>query len=243
MQAQYSVLAALCSVWVGIVLAREGGLGDLTDGECPPLKIEGVDTTPQEGVVNYEDIKKGTEIECKLSSENSGDESKDKKDTVSDEEWKWERTECDTEEDPETVVLDDMKTSKISKKDLKKMTDKLTGWHKLKCSKGDKFGELRINAGNTTKGPKLPFRVKRFDKSKVVVEKEDFLVFCEIVNRTELRDEESIEEGLERLKKELNVRWYKWSVAEDQSPLKPPPEDVPVKHNCTEDSMEGSIGN
>ena len=122
MQAQYSVLAALCSVLVGIVLAREGGLGDLTDGECPPLKIEGVDTTPQEGVVNYEDITKGTEIECKLSNENSGDESKDKKDTVSDEEWKWERTECDTEEDPETVVLDDMKTSKISKKDLKKIT-------------------------------------------------------------------------------------------------------------------------
>ena len=234
MKIQCLILTVVCSVWVGIVFAREGGLGDLTDGECPPLQSEGVDITPQEGVLTFDDIEKGKGIECKISSGDSGEESKDKKDTVSDEEWKWERTECVTDEDPETVEMDDMKTSKISNKALKKMTDKLTGWHKLKCSKGGKFAELRINAGNTTKGPKLPFRVKKFEKSKVVVQKEDFLVFCDIVNRTELREGETVEDGLIRLKKDLNVMWYRWTVPEDQTPLKPLPEGVTEKHNCTQ---------
>ena len=235
MQVKCTLLVVLFSVWVGISHAREGGLGDLTDGECPPLKSQGVETEPKDGVVTFEKIEKGIEIECKLPNAESGEGSNDKE-TVNDEEWKWERTECETEADtePEVEVLEGEVTSKISKKTLHKLAGKLTGWHKIKCSKGENFGEFRIDTGNTTRGPKLPFRVKRFEKSKNVVEKEDFLVFCEVANRTQLREGESVEEGIERLKKELNVRWYRWSEPEDQSPLKPPGEDVVIKHNCTE---------
>lgn len=240
MQNRYILLAALCTMWIGIAFAREGGLGDLTDGECPPLKLQGVVRDPEEGVLQYEDVEKGIDIECKLANEDPAKKSTNADETVSDEQWKWERIACDTEdnEDPDTEILDGEVSSKLDKQSIWKLRGKVTGWHMLKCSKGENFAEFRINTGNTTKGPKLPFRVKKFEKSKIAVEKEDFTVFCDIVNRTQLRDGETIEAGIERLKGELGVRWYKWADAEDTSPVNAPKEGAPLKHNCTIESMD-----
>ena len=135
MSNKYTLLSALCAVWIGIAFAREGALGDLTDGECPPLTLQGVVRVPEEGVLQYEDVEKGTDIECKLGNEDSGEESKKNDGTVSDEQWKWERIECDTEdnEDPKTEILDGQVSSKLDKQSIWKIRGKLMGWHKLKC--------------------------------------------------------------------------------------------------------------
>jgi len=238
MQVKSTFLVVVSNVLFGIVLARGGMLGDETDGELPPLKLKGVERVPEEGVITYANLKEGTDIECKLKG-GAGDESKNGKETVKDLEWKWVRLEIDEDHEEEEIPLNGQVKSKVDAKAVKDAVGWLTGWIRLKCSSGDNFAEFRVDAGNKTKAPKLPFRVKAFDKSLIVVEKEDFTVFCEIVNRTRLVEGETIEQGIKRLKNELNVKWYRWSEAEDHS-YAPPPTDEPAKHNCTEEAMEGS---
>jgi hypothetical protein len=216
-------------------------LGDDTDAELPPLKLKGVVREPEEGVITYDDIDGGTNIECKLSEVDSGSESKNEKDkVVKDTEWKWVRLEISETDEETEVPLEGEVKSTLDADKLKETTDVLTGWFKLKCSSGDNFAEFRIDAGNTTKSTRLPFRVKRFEKSKVVVEKEDFTVFCEIQNRTQLQEGESIPQGLERLKNELNVKWYRWDEAEDQSYVQVDAEGLPIV-NCSEYDLKSFI--
>ena len=185
MNAKSTICILLCNAAFRIVLAREGGLGDATDAELPPLKLKGVVRDPEEGVITYEDIEEKTGIECKLSDEESGSESTNGKDKiVKDTEWKWVRLEINEKDEETEIPLEGEVKSTLDGNKLKDTTDDLTGWIRLKCKSGDNFAEFRIDAGNTTKSARLPFRVKRFEKSKNVVEKEDFTVFCEIVNRT-----------------------------------------------------------
>ena len=235
MKARSTICFLLANVFFRMTFARSGMIGDETDGELPPLKDEGVKRVPEDGVVNYEDLKGGKSIECKLDEEDSGGESSNGKDkVVKDTEWKWVQYEIneDEEEDKE-IPFDGEVNSKLNADILQDTADKLEGWFKVKCSSGDSFAEFRIDAGNVTKAPKLPFRVKPFDKSKVVVEKEDFRVFCEIVNRTKLTNDGTIQEGLDKMKEELNVRWYRWTEADDHS-YAPEVTDPPQKPNCTE---------
>ena len=238
MLVQPTVLIGISNLLFGVVIARTGMLGDVTDGELPPLKLKGVEREPEEGVITYENLKDGTDIECKLK-EGSLDQSKNGKETVKDVEWKWVRIEIDEDDEEEEIVVDDQVTSKLEAKAVKDIVNRLTGWIRLKCSLGDNYAEFRVDAGNQTKGPRLPFRVKPFDKSKIVVEKEDFTVFCEIVNRTKLPEGETIDQGIKRLKSDLNVKWYMWSEAEDHSYAPPP--DVPSKANCTEYVLNNHI--
>ena len=235
MNAKSTILVLLCNVAFRLVFARSGMLGDETDAELPPLKLQGVVRVPEDGVITYDEVEEGTEIECKLPKVDTGSESKNGKDKiVKDTEWKWVRLEINDENEDTEIPLEGEVKSTLDADYLKDTADELKGWIRLKCSSGDNFAEFRIDAGNTTKSARLPFRVKRFEKSKVVVEKEDFTVFCEIVNRTELEEGESIQEGLERLKKDLNVRWYRWDEAEDQSYIQLDKEGKPIVNNCTE---------
>ena len=234
MNAKSTIWILLCNAVFRIVLAREGGLGDATDAELPPLKLQGVVREPEEGVITYEEIDEGTDIECKLSDGDSGSESKNGKDKiVKDTEWKWVRLEINEKDEETEIALEGEVKSRLDSNKLKDTADELTGWIRLKCKSGDNYAEFRIDAGNTTKSARLPFRVKRFEKSKTVVEKEDFTVFCEIQNRTQLQEGESVEEGLERLKKKLNVRWYRWDEAEDQGYIQVDNEGLPIV-NCSE---------
>ena len=221
----------LCNILFGAVFARTGMLGDETDGELPPLQNKNMETVPKEGVIEYDDIE-NTSLECKLE-DGQGDEEEDGKEpVVKDTEWKWALLEMSDETDEMVeVILDGQFGSTLAAADLKDAVADKTGWMKLKCSFKESFAEFRINAGNGTKGPKLSFRVKAFDQSKNVVEKEDFTVFCEIVNRTQLEEGETIEQGLERIKKELNVKWYRWDGVDDHTYI---PAEGAGKPNCTE---------
>ena len=235
MKPRSTICFLLSNLLFRMTFARSGMIGDETDGELPPLKDEGVKRVPEDGVVNYEDLKGGIGIECKLDEEDSGGKSSNGKEkVVKDIEWKWVRYEINEEEEEDKEIpYDGEVNTKLNAKILQNTADQLTGWFKVKCSSGDNFAEFRIDAGNVTKVPKLPFRVKPFEKSKVVVEKEDFTVFCEIVNRTKLNNEGTIQEGLEIMKEELNVRWYRWTEADDHSYAPEVTEEAP-KPNCTE---------
>ena len=221
----------LCNILFGAVFARTGMLGDETDGELPPLQNKNMERVPKEGVIEYDDID-DTNLECKLEDGKSDTEEDGKEPVVKDTEWKWALLEMSDETDEMVeVILDGQFGSTLAAADLKDAVADKTGWMKLKCSFKENFAEFRVNAGNGTKGPKLSFRVKAFDQSKNVVEKEDFTVFCEIVNRTQLEEGETIEQGLERIKQELNVKWYRWDGVDDHTYA--PAEGV-VKQNCTE---------
>ena len=225
----------------GIVLARQGMLGDDTDGELPRLKPpQGVEREPEDGVINEDDIKNGINVECKLTEETESDVKKENGKTVKDTEWKWVRLEIsDTDNKDTEIPLEGQVKSKLDAEGLKAAVNGISGWIRLKCSLGNNFAEFRVDAGEKTKGPKLPFRVhiETADKIKVgkshnVVEKEDLFVYCKVVNRTLLSPNESVEEGIKRIREELNVTWYRWSEPEDQSYV-PEVTDVPVKPNCT----------
>jgi len=192
----------LPNLFFGIVLAREGMMGDLTDGELPPLKApQGVERKPESGAVNQEDVENGINMECKLTEETESELKNGKQTIVKDMEWKWVILEVtDTNEETE-IPLKGQLSSKLDPEGLRDAIKERSGWIRLKCSSGDNFAEFRVDAGNSTKGPKLSFRVKKFDKSINVVEKEDKTIFCHVVNRTvlKLKPEESVEEGIKRI--------------------------------------------
>ena len=221
----------LSNLVFGIVLARQGMMGDLTDDELPILKDNGVEREPKKGVINWEDVENGIDMECNLAEETGADLTNGQEKLVKDTAWKWVRLEIsDTNEDTE-IPLEGQVNSTLGAEGLREAVKGLSGWVRLKCLSGDNFAEFRVDAGRM-KAPKLSFRVKKFEKSKNVVEKEDLVVVCDVVNRTLLKPEESIEEGMKRIKEELNVRWYKWSEPEDHS-YDLPETDAPTKPNCT----------
>jgi len=136
----------------------------------------------------------------------------------------------------------------------------LSGWIRFRCLSADDFADFHVDAGNSErsaggftdfpldaensersqlKQPKLSFKVKRFEHSYSITEADDFIRICEVVSRSALKMEDSLEDGLGRLKEDLNVRWYKWSEPDDMSYF-PDEEDGHRESNCTSESMDGT---
>ena len=150
----------LLSLVIGLVGAATG---DVTTEQ--PLQIKGsVKRTPEDGIIDKEDIENGDNMKCTISSDPDADLPKKKDQTVKDEEWKWVRLEKNEAGQEKEISLEGMVTSELNVKDAIK---DLSGLVKFRCLFSDNgSADFRVNAG--AKQPRLTFVQLSYDQ--IIVE-------------------------------------------------------------------------